>query len=224
MTDRSYQRLGRRKGRPLKSGRKDALARLPEYTLRLPADESSPIDLSTLFQQSLETPLWLEVGFGNGEHLVQQAARHPGINFIGCEPFTNGLSACLKDMLELGLENIRFWPNDAHALLPRLPDQCAERFYLLFSDPWPKARHHKRRFIQPHTVATLARIMNPNGLIIIATDHADLAEWTREQFTTSDSLMLSSTEKPDDWIPTRYQEKALAGERTHYLLYRPTQP
>lgn len=213
-----YQRLGRRKGRPLKSGRKSAFSRLPDYAVHLPETDTETLDVSALFPAK---EIWCEVGFGNGEHLVGQAQKHPDIGFIGCEPFTNGLSACLKDIIQNNINNIRLWPNDAHALLPRLPDACLNRFYLLFSDPWPKARHHKRRFIQPHTVATLTRIMKPEGLIIIATDHADLAEWTREQFMTSDRLTLSSTEKPDDWIPTRYQEKALAGERTHYLLYRP---
>lgn len=157
----------------------------------------------------------LEIGFGGGEHLAAQAAAQPGAWFIGVEPFQNGVASCLRHIEESGVTNIRLHLGDARDVIARLPDGCLDLVYILFPDPWPKTRHHKRRLIQPSFLNELARVMKPRGEVRFATDWANYAEWTLWHFVR-DARFLWLAERADDWrkpwpghVTTRYQAKRL---------------
>jgi tRNA (guanine-N7-)-methyltransferase len=157
----------------------------------------------------------LEIGFGGGEHLAAQAAAHPEQRFIGVEPFLNGVASCLRHIEESGVTNICLHHGDARDLIARLPDASLDLVYILFPDPWPKARHHKRRLIQPAFLDALARVLKPGGEARFATDWANYAEWAIWYFTR-DTRFLWLGERADDWrrpwpghTTTRYEAKRL---------------
>ncbi len=215
---------GRRQSRPLKDNQRQALASLwPHVSLMLPAH--SLINLPDLFSPPLED-LWIEIGFGGGEHLADQAALHPSIGFIGCEPFINGVASLVGYIQERSLNNVRIVKDDARLLLARLPDHIAGRIFVLFPDPWPKRRHNKRRIIQSQTVAEFARILKPGGLLMMATDDAVYAHWMQKVMAEYPVFGLaleertSAYERPRDWPLTRYEQKGIAQGRTPvYLAY-----
>ncbi len=157
----------------------------------------------------------LEIGFGGGEHLVAQAAAHPQTRFIGAEPFLNGVASCLRHVEEANVANIRLHQGDARDVIARLPDASLDLCYILFPDPWPKARHHKRRLIQPAFLSGLARVMKPGAELRFATDWANYAEWTL-WYLTHDARFMWRAERADDWrkpwpghVTTRYEAKRL---------------
>ncbi|MBC7768872.1 MAG: tRNA (guanosine(46)-N7)-methyltransferase TrmB [Phycisphaerales bacterium] len=159
--------------------------------------------------------LTLEIGFGGGEHLVAQAAAHPEQRFIGVEPFLNGVASCLRHIEESGAQNIRLHQGDARDVIARLPDAALDRVYILFPDPWPKTRHHKRRLIQRDFLGELARVMKPGAEVRFATDWANYAAWTLEHFTR-DARFHWLAEQASDWraawpghVATRYEQKQL---------------
>ena len=212
---------GRRQGRKLNQGRAALLAGLlPKVRLEL-RDSAGKLELHGLFPGPVED-LWLEVGFGSGEHLAAQARRHPEIGFIGCEPFLNGVSSLLGFVQQDGIANIRVFPDDARLLLDALPDASIGRCFVLFSDPWPKKRHHRRRFIARENLDRLSRVLKAGAELRLATDHPDLAEWTLEQLARHDGFSLAQAgvrrERPAEWPETRYEQKAIAaGRRPFYI-------
>ena len=158
---------------------------------------------------------WLEIGFGGGEHLAEQAVRHPQVRLIGAEPFLNGVASALRHLDERGLTNVRLHQGDAREVLQQLPDASLTRIFILFPDPWPKARHHKRRLVQPDTVAEFARVLRPGGRLRFATDWADYANRALETFLASPRFRWTA-ERADDWrapppdhVTTRYEAKRL---------------
>jgi len=159
--------------------------------------------------------VWLEIGFGGGEHLAGQAARNPDVTIIGCEPFLNGVGSLLRHVEDSGLKNVRVLTDDARPLIDKLPDASLDRIFILFADPWPKARHNKRRFIQTETVNAFARVLKPGGRVRFATDWADYADWALRFFRESpdfDWLAQSPsdwTQPPEDHLTTRYETKGL---------------
>ena len=170
---------------------------------------------------------WLEIGFGGGEHLAHQAGLHPDISFIGAEPFVNGVAKLLALIEESNLQNVRIHDGDARDLIEALPDQSFERIYLLYPDPWPKARHNKRRLVSDETLKQLRRILEPDGLFLFASDIDDYVAWTREHvaahggFTEEGDPALPF----DDWIQTRYEAKAnREGRSSAYLTFRRSPP
>ena len=172
-------------------------------------------------------PVWLEIGFGDGAHLAAQAAAHPEIGFIGVEPFVNGVAALLARIDREGLANIRIFTDDARLLLGALPDASVARLFVLFPDPWPKRRHHKRRLVNRATVAEFARILAPGGELRLATDDAGYARWMLEALLAEPRLdwlaerAADWRERPADQPPTRYEAKALAaGRRPVHLRFR----
>ena len=165
--------------------------------------------------EPLTSETWLEIGFGGGEHLAEQAARHPDVRIIGAEPFVNGVASALRHIDERGVANVRLHQGDAREVLAALPDGALSRIFILFPDPWPKARHNKRRLIQPEVVTELARVLKPGGRLRFATDWADYANRALEMFIASPHLRWSAGEA-DDWrvppadhVTTRYEEKRL---------------
>lgn len=166
--------------------------------------------------------LWLEVGFGGGEHARAQAAAHPEAGLIACEVFVNGLCALLSRLVPEGGEdsapvpgNLRIWDEDARALLRALPDACLDLLFLLFPDPWPKARHVKRRFIHPGLLPELARVLKPGAEFRIASDDPTYQAWVAEVLAAQDFFvgLPPATVRPEGWPPTRYEAKALAAGR-----------
>jgi tRNA (guanine-N7-)-methyltransferase len=217
--------FGRRKGHPLRTRQ----AQLMETLLpRLSVGEAAmtAADLAAQFARPLEA-VRLEIGFGGGEHLIAEASRHPGIGFIGCEGFANGMAKALALVDANRLDNIRFNFGDADELLPRLPTAGFARIDLLYPDPWPKRRHWKRRFVQDASVAELARLLRPGGEFRFATDWADYADWTLERLLRSPDFAWTAG-CADDWrqawegfTSTRYEAKAKReGRSPCYLIFR----
>ena len=160
-----------------------------------------------------------EVGFGGGEHLVEQARLNPATGFIGCEPFENGVAKLLAQVRARGVSNVRVHMDDALSVLRRLPDACLSRVFVLFPDPWPKFRHHKRRFIQPGSLEVIARVLGRGGELRVATDHPDYAHWVLmhlmadHQFKWHAETAADWRDRPLDWVSTRYEQTALAAGR-----------
>jgi tRNA (guanine-N7-)-methyltransferase len=206
---------GRRKGKKLRSYH----ASLVETLLpRLRVDVSRPIDLAGLFPLEPQQ-IWLEIGFGGGEHLLQQAAEQPSFGLIGCEPFVNGVAKALAGIDGAGLQNLRLHDGDAGQLIDRLPDHSLDRVYLLYPDPWPKRRQRKRRFVSDDMLNRLARVMKPGAELRFATDIDDYAGWTLARILRSPDFVWVPKAAADwlepwaGWQSTRYEEKALGAGR-----------
>lgn len=161
----------------------------------------------------------LEIGFGGGEHLLAQAAHHPDTLYFGCEPFLNGVAKCLAGIDGQGLKNIRLLMDDARKLLRALPEQVLDEAFILFPDPWPKARHNKRRLVNHETLAMLARVHKPGGRLLVATDHIDYSEWILEHLLATPHYRWTAERAadfltpPSDWTETKYQRKTSAEGR-----------
>jgi tRNA (guanine-N7-)-methyltransferase len=182
-----------------------------------------PLDVAAL---TGGRPLWLEVGFGGGEHMVHQAARTPGAQIIGCEPFINGVAMLLGKIAAAGVDNVHVYPGDVRDLFEVLPDACIARAFLLYPDPWPKTRHHRRRFVTPGYLGPLARVLAPGAEFRVASDIPDYIRQTLKEVPRAGFTCLTdgpeAMAKPwDDWIPTRYEQKALReGRVPQYVTFR----
>ena len=183
-------------------------------------------NLQTLFPNPV-SEVWLEIGFGAGEHLIHQAEANPDIGFIGAEPFINGVARVLAEAENKSLHNIRIHDDDARLLLGRLPAASIARVFLLFPDPWPKTRHHKRRFVNAATLDGLMRILKPGGEFRFASDDAGLVRWTlaaslaHAGFAWTAKGPADWRQRPADAIATRYETKALAeGRDCVYLRFQ----
>ena len=174
--------------------------------------------------------VWLEIGFGGGEHLVAQARAHPDAVFIGAEPFVNGIAGLLAAVAADGTDGlaarIRVWPDDGAELLAALHDASIDRAFLLFPDPWPKARHHKRRFVNAANLDQLARVLVCGAEWRVATDDSDYASWILEQAVAHPGFSWQARRaadwpaRPADWPATRYEAKALkAGQKPMFFSF-----
>jgi tRNA (guanine-N7-)-methyltransferase len=167
--------------------------------------------------------VWLEVGFGGGEHARALAEANPAVGLIACEVFENGICSMLSALVpDDGTEdvpalpgNLRLWTEDARGMLARLPPASLARLYLMFPDPWPKSRHVKRRFMHPVNIALAARALRPGGLWRIATDDPTYQAWTAEILSVQEAFDVPppARERPEGWPPTRYEAKALLAGR-----------
>ncbi len=217
---------GRRKGwklRPHQAGLLQSL--LPKLTLApvIGQDPRRYFDAGTLGD------VWLEIGFGAGEHLAWQAEHNPHIGIIGAEPFVAGMAKLLAKIEQAGLDNVRLYTEDARDVLTALPDSSLGLLFLLFPDPWPKTRHHKRRFIQRDTLDVLARVLKPGGELRFASDDAGYVAHALELLMADTRFRwIAETagdwgRRPNDWPQTRYEAKAIAGGRAcTYLRFART--
>lgn len=201
--------FGRRSGKKLHEGQKAIVdAVMPAVELVL----DGPLDPGVLFPAAQRHVI--EIGYGGGEHLARKAEEQPETGFIGCEVFTGGIGKMAQAIDARGLENVRLYTDDALKLLLALPEASIDAVYLLYPDPWPKTRHHKRRFVSPTTLAELARVIRPGGTFYFATDIEDYANWTLAHIVRSDEFRFTP-EAPGSWHgpypgwqPTRYEQKA----------------
>lgn len=201
--------FGRIKSRPIKPRQ----AALMETLLPKLATPREPFDPRALAPDARE--VWLEIGFGCGEHLAGQAALRSDVLVLGAEPFVNGVASALRHIDALDLNNVRLHAGDGRELMALLPASILDRLFLLFPDPWPKLRHRKRRLVQAAFIEDAARLLRPGGRLRFATDWADYANWTLERFLRSGDFRWLA-EDADDWrrapadhIGTRYEQKRL---------------
>jgi tRNA (guanine-N7-)-methyltransferase len=215
--DRLY---GRRRGHPLRP-RQERLLSLALPRFRLTAAEAA--QAHALFPGAAD--LWLEAGFGGGEHTLALREAHPDIALIASEVFENGLCSLLTRLVPEGAEatapvpeRLRLWPEDARHLLALLPEGVLGRLYLMFPDPWPKARHAKRRFVHPATLPAVARALRPGAEWRIASDDPTYQAWVEEVLLSGQPFFAlvseARGERPEGWFPTRYEAKAIREGRT----------
>ena len=202
--------FGRRSGKRLHKGQ-DRLFRETLPTLEIALGEA-PLDPAVLFPGRHR--LVLEIGYGGGEHLAREALTHPEAGFIGAEVFSGGIAKMVEAIDAEAIDNVRLFTDDALKLLPKLPDASLDEVFLLYPDPWPKTRHHKRRFVSPTTLGELARVLKPGGLFRFATDIEDYANWTLAHIVRAPAFRFEAGEPASwhlpypGWQPTRYEEKA----------------
>lgn len=212
-TGKRFQFYGRRKGKSL---RRHHSGLMEQLLPQLQVDLADPLS-------GMDERRWLEIGFGGGEHLAHQAACHPEISFLGAEPFVNGVAKLLALVEEKALTNVRIYDRDARPLLEALPEGAFERIYLLYPDPWPKARHNKRRFVSADTLAQFHRILKPDGLFLFASDIEEYVAWTREHVAAHGGFAEEGdpVQPYENWVETRYEAKARReGRGSAYLRLR----
>ncbi|HEY0146925.1 MAG: tRNA (guanine(46)-N(7))-methyltransferase TrmB [Methylovirgula sp.] len=212
---------GRRKGKKLSA----LQVNLRETLLpRLALDPAQPIMSAPCLFPNAPRDIWLEIGFGGGEHLAAEAAAHPDEGFIGCEFFENGVVKVLTLIAHKDLDNVRLYQGDAGAIVDALPQQSLAGAYLLYPDPWPKRRQRKRRFLSDTMLKRLARIMRPGAEIRFATDIDDNSGWTLARVSESPDFEWRAQSARDwrepwpGWASTRYEAKALAAGRAPVYL------
>jgi tRNA (guanine-N7-)-methyltransferase len=213
---------GRRQGPKLSAHQQHLLGHLlPNFELHLTAGG----DPRSYFSHPVED-VWLEIGFGGGEHLAWQAQQNPNVGLIGAEPYVNGVVKLLSQLERASTSNIRIHTGDARDILEALPDASLGRVFILFPDPWPKTRHHKRRFIQMDMLDELARVMKPDAELRFTSDDAGYVEWTlerlmaRRDFSWIAARASDWQTRPDDWPATRYEAKQLHGNPTFLRFLR----
>jgi tRNA (guanine-N7-)-methyltransferase len=212
--DRQRRKLyGRRKGPKLSSRQANLRETLfPELALRL----RSGVDPKSFFAEPIQD-VWLEIGFGAGEHLYWQARENPGVGLIGAEPYEMGTAKLLTKLADAPLANVRLYEGDGRDIIEALPDASLGRFFLLFPDPWPKTRHHKRRFLQTAMLDQLARVLKPGAELRFATDDKSYLPYALERLVAHPAFAWTAQgpkdwkTRPADWPPTRYETKAIKG-------------
>lgn len=214
---------GRSKGKALRRHQTELIdGLLPKLLLDLASPTRAP---ETLFPAPVRE-VWLEIGFGGGEHLIEAAARQTDVGFVGCEPFVNGMARLLTRIEAFGLTNVRLHAGDAVEVIDWLPAESLGRVFLFYPDPWPKRRHRKRRFISPETLAKLARVMKSGAQLRFATDIDDYAGWALARIRASAQFSWTAAtadcwlEPWEGWTQTKYEAKAIAaGRKPVYLTF-----
>jgi tRNA (guanine-N7-)-methyltransferase len=216
---------GRRQGHKLRQGQ---AALVEELLPQLSVPETGALDAAILFGDAgnQDRPLEVEIGFGAGEHLAGQAAMRPDTGFIGCEPFLNGVVGALGHIRDRGLDNVRLHMGDALEVIERLPDASLSRVYLLHPDPWPKARHAKRRMVNHGPLDLIAAKLKPGCEFRLGTDDPTYCRWAmmimdqRRDFAWTARAPADFLTRPDDWPETRYERKARRkGHEVWYFRY-----
>ncbi len=215
---------GRRHGRRLRPNLANLINEdLPKVRINRQTPIENPLEL---FPRGIND-IWMEIGFGAGEHIAQQAEINPSVGFIGCEPFINGVASLLRYVTNKKLPNVRILPDDVRPFLSLLPDHSISRLFILFPDPWRKKRHHSRRIIQRTTLNEFNRLLKVGGELRIATDHPEYLRWILIHLKNNKGfrwLARRPTDwrlRPEDWPETRYEKKALlAGRSPIFLQYK----
>ena len=213
---------GRRFGRPMRRGRREALEQfLPEIQVELP--QSGQLDLKNLFGPDV-SEIWLEIGAGNGGHALWQAEHNPNVGVLAIEPYITGVANLAAHAQKLDLSNIRVLADDARLLLPLLPRDSIARTFILFPDPWPKRRHWGRRIVCADVLDDLAGAMPGGAELRVGTDHADYLVWILQVLRSHPAFVWAPASaddwrrRPDDWPQTRFEEKGWeAGRASTYL-------
>ena len=233
MSDRPHRNFyGRIRGKKLKPAQaryldEDLSSLSPGLVSWEDNPDRAPLDLGARFGGR---PVWLEIGFGGGEHMVHQAKANPGIGIIGAEPYINGVAMLLGKIRRAGVSNLAIHPGDARDLFDVLPDGSIDRAFLLYPDPWPKKRHHRRRFVTAEHLDPLARVLKPGAIFRVATDIPDYVRQTLEEVPKAGFCWLAESASDwrapwGDWLSTRYEQKALReGRQPHYLTFRRDAP
>ncbi len=219
---RGRRLYGRKRGRPLRTRQQNLVeVLLPRLAIGLPA--LGEVDPTLLFAGP-PLSIGLEIGFGAGEHLAAQAEANRDTGFIGCEVFENGIAKLLGEIERRQIDNIRLFTGDARLLIAALPPASVSRVFTLFPDPWPKARHHKRRIVSRETLDQLARIMVDAAELRLASDDRDYLSWMLERITGHPDFEWLARrpadwqQRPTDWPATRYEQKARAAGRAPFFL------
>jgi tRNA (guanine-N7-)-methyltransferase len=174
--------------------------------------------------------LWLEVGFGAGEHLFELATKNPNAGLIGAEPYESGVAKLLSKLADNPLPNVRIYEGDGRDIIAALADASLSRFFLLFPDPWPKTRHHKRRFLQMEVLDELARVLKPGAELRFATDDKSCLAHALERLMAHPAFAWTAQgpgdwkERPADWPATRYEAKAIKGPPAYLRVRRGRRP
>jgi tRNA (guanine-N7-)-methyltransferase len=225
-SDLTFRRkhYGRRKGPKLRARQAGLLESLLPTLALTPEPGRDPREY--FLEAGGISEVWLEVGFGAGEHLAWQAEAHPELGFIGAEPYVAGMAKLLSRIADKDLRNIRLYTEDVRDVIAASPDASFGRIFILFPDPWPKTRHHKRRFIQMDMLEELARVMKKGAELRFATDDAGYLDWALERFCAHRAFQWLAEspadwrDRPSDWPQTRYETKAMtAGRRCSYLRF-----
>ena len=196
---------------------------LPRLEIPEPS-QGETLDPKALFDGAVRS-VWLEVGFGGGEHTAAQAILHPEVGLIGSEVFKNGVASLLSHVERDGTaDRIRIFADDVRRLLPALPDASLGRVFVLFPDPWPKGRHSGRRFIGPENLPALARVMVPGAELRVASDDPVYVDWAAEHLEAAagfERIQVTGdrSQLPEDWPVTRYERKLLAGRPPMFFRY-----
>jgi tRNA (guanine-N7-)-methyltransferase len=204
--------FGRTHGRVLKVKKQEVMDNLLPTLLITPEEVSA-----------LEGTVHLEIGYGNGEHICHRASENPDITFIGCEVYDSGIATCLKEIEDKNITNIRMYTEDARILMESIPDHFLDKIYLLFPDPWPKTRHHKRRIVNQDMLGFMHRVLKPNAELAIGTDHHLYAQWMMVHIDRFSGFEWTAEQKsdwrdiPNGHILTRYQQKNKA--ETDYPIF-----
>lgn len=211
--------FGRRKGRDLKTRAKALVETLlPRLKLEQPAS-GAVLDPRSLFGDV--RAVWLEIGFGGGEHMAAQAAANPDVGILGAEVFLNGIASLLGHVEDGGLANVRIFAEDVRRLLPSFPDASFERVFVLFPDPWPKTRHAERRFICQSNLERISSLLVDGGSLRVASDDPVYQDWTLSQMALCPDFVQTNpapAEKPEGWPSSRYEMKARKAGRTPIFL------
>ena len=168
-------------------------------------------------------PVWLEIGFGSGEHLLNQAQLNPDVVFFGCEPYINGVASLLAKIKEKRINNIFIYPGDVRNLFDVLPSNSIDRVFLLYPDPWPKKRHNRRRFVNPEYLIPLCRVMKIAAQFRIATDVKEYCSHAFQEVLKLDFILKEQNKNDfsfpwEGWSPTRYEKKAQKDNKTSYYM------
>lgn len=211
----TFRTFGRAKGRSLTPA---VQALWDEHFPRLKWDIQAELPVS---------PLWLEVGFGGAEHVLWQAENNPDVHIVGAEPFLNGVAKAVRGAADGQLKNLSLHHGDVRDLMSALPDAALDRIFVLFPDPWPKSRHHKRRLLRSEFIAEIYRVLKPGGEFRFGSDIIHYVDWTLTRLKRHGGFDFIPEQqgdwrvRPADWPETRYQQKALREGRTcHYFIFK----
>ncbi len=223
--DTDQRWYGRRTGKPLRKNRKRLYDKLLPAIRLDPDPQKFPADLKTLFPNPVHK-VWLEIGFGGGEHLAEQAEKNPDVGIIGCEPFVNGVASLIKYIDAKKITNVRVYDDDVRHLFKLMATNSLSRIFILFPDPWPKLRHHRRRIVKDKTISQFVRLLENGGELRFASDHQDYVSWALRHLLQNDDLSWTARHPydwrtpPPDWVETRYEQKAKAkGDTPVYLRF-----